>query len=264
MSRDAFQNTIVKSRYIFRYKEGLNKDKSRLVENELTTAQGNGHSTSVCAVSVVAAVAVDTVSVYRRATVSDNLDVVVGRRAIVWVGNQRKVRDTVGVPGTKVQRSPVTDTRARSTPNASVLLRNSGVVDVKLSRRLHSSPVEVVVGVNTGQGAGGARVHDGWNDHVLSTWVVGLTNGNATGQLRGNYSLVDTPFTQVLGGGVGSVQEATFTGQATDRDTVARLVGRPLSLGHTWLTSVRAVSALGTGATGRSVCVVDTRPSTET
>lgn len=250
---------------VIRYK-GTTKKKeilASLIKNKLTTSRSHSDSTTISTVTVVGTIAVNTVSVYRRATIGNNLDVEVSWRAVVWVWNQREVGNASGVTSTEVQRSPVTDTSRSRTPSTSLLLRNTSIVDIVLSRSLHASPVEVVVRVDTGQRRGRAWVNNGWDNHVLGTRVISLTDGNTARQLRADNSFVNTSLTQVLGILVGSVQETTLTDQTTHGNTVTRLVAWPLSLGHTWLTGIRAVRALSTRTTSRSVRVVDTRPTTE-
>jgi hypothetical protein len=85
---------------------------------------------------------------------------------------------TVGVTNTKVERSIVTPRVCRGTPLAAILSRNTGRVDVVLSRGTLSSPL-VVGGIRAGQVCNAARVGSNGHSLTLSTGVVSTADSSA-------------------------------------------------------------------------------------
>lgn len=186
-----------------------------------------------------------------------DLDVVVRSNSVVRVWNQGQVSVTTGETSAENNWGPVTNTGTVSTPDTTVLNRDTGVVDVVLSRGLAASPSVVVVGIDNRNRSCGAGLQQGRDVHILGTWVVGSADGDVLLDVGNKGGGLFTPGTQEVGVRVGSVQLTVFTVQAAHGDTVGRLFRWPLGLGHTSLTSVRTVETVLTHLGGVTVLVHD-------
>ncbi|KAH3660030.1 hypothetical protein OGAPHI_007235 [Ogataea philodendri] len=164
------------------------------------------NSASVGAVTRERTVDVRTIAIDSRAISSLDLDIVVRSILVVRVWNQRKVSVSVSVTGTENQWSPVTDTGTFITPDATILNRNTGVVDIVLSGSLSIFPVVVAVLFDNTERLLRTTFKQSWHNHVFGTWVVSSAESNRVGNLRLDTSGLLTPRTQVVGIRVGLVQ----------------------------------------------------------
>ncbi|KAH3664797.1 hypothetical protein OGATHE_003612 [Ogataea polymorpha] len=238
-------------------------DELALVKLDDGRALGDSDGASICVVTVEVTINVGAVTVDSRAVGGLDLDVVVWSILVVRVWNQRQIGVAVGVARSNNQRSPVTNTRRRVTPDTSVLDRDTGIVNVVLSRSLASLPVVVVVLIDNTQWSLSTGLQQGWNNHVLGTWVVGSAESNILVDAGLNVATVVTPLTQVVGVGVRFVEVSVFAVETTDRLTVGWLGGWVLGFRHTCLTSVRTVESVLTRRRGGTILLHDGSPSTE-
>lgn len=198
---------------------------------------------SVGVVEVTSTVVAALVAQTRANNLDLEVEVSVGGGLVLEHG---QIGGAIGVADTEVHGRPVTGDLRAGAPLATLLGRDTLVVDVVLSGGRLALPVEVSGAVGAGQFVGTTSGGGKRNGLRLSTGVISTANSNIAAQLVADVDVTSTLDTEgVTKLGVGEVQLATLTLETTNRLAGGALGRGPLVLLVTGRAGVRAHASVG-------------------